>query len=443
MARKLIQDIIVKKNKDGAKTTVCVVSTVRNSEEDVHNERPIWVSTKKKNTEVYETAFGKEPVHNNGRKILWLLAVLMVAILVFVISSLFSSAEVTVIPDSHVIELNTSFKISKDPALADLTYDVVQLERSATRSVVPDSEENVERKATGKAILYNEYSDTKQRLKVNTRLEAANGLTYRIRDSIDVPGYKIVGGKKVPGSIEVNIIADEAGEKFNLKMTDLKGDFTIPGLKATPRYEKFYARLSSDISGGFIGMMKIVSDEKMSVYKKEIGDQLTAELLKEFISKKPDGYIYFNDLALMKFDDNEMQISETNEITEKAVLMMPIFESSKIASVIAKQNIKDFAGEPVYPLFDEGVFTSITGRTIDPMNEDTQYLNLKGTLKIVRSFDIEKMKALVAGVKKSAVEMLVNSEFGEEIKNVSINVRPQWNLSLPKNINDIKVNIAI
>ena len=57
------------------------------------------------------------------------------------------------------------------------------------------AEKEVSQKASGKIIIYNNYSTVSQRLINNTRFEANSGKIYRINSSIVVPGYKKVDGK--------------------------------------------------------------------------------------------------------------------------------------------------------------------------------------------------------------------------------------------------------
>ena len=81
-------------------------------------------------------------------------------------------------------------------------------------------------------------------------------MIYKIPESITVPGKKTVGGKSIPGSVETLIFADEPGEKYNLKISELKGDFKVAGFKGDKKYDFFYGRAKTDIDGGSSGVIK-------------------------------------------------------------------------------------------------------------------------------------------------------------------------------------------
>ena len=108
----------------------------------------------------------------------------------------------------------------------------------------------IEKKASGKITIYNEYSSGPQRLDVNTRFEAPDGKIFRLKSKVIIPGAKIESGKIVASSIEGEIIADKPGEAYNISPVS---NFTIPGLKGADKYEKFYGRSQNPMTGGFVG----------------------------------------------------------------------------------------------------------------------------------------------------------------------------------------------
>lgn len=101
-------------------------------------------------------------------------------------------------------------------------------------------------KAQGSVVIYNEYSETAQQLVATTRLETPEGLIFRITKGVTVPGITDAGE---PGAIEVAVVADQAGEAYNIGPTD----FTIPGFKGNPKFEKFSARSKGEMRGGASG----------------------------------------------------------------------------------------------------------------------------------------------------------------------------------------------
>jgi hypothetical protein len=101
-------------------------------------------------------------------------------------------------------------------------------------------------KARGTAVIYNEFSSEPQSLVATTRLETPDGKLFRLVEGVTVPGMTDVSGKKEPGAIEADVIADQVGAEYNIEPTT----FTIPGFKGGPKYAKFSAKSMKSMSGG-------------------------------------------------------------------------------------------------------------------------------------------------------------------------------------------------
>ncbi len=122
-------------------------------------------------------------------------------------------------------------------------------------------------KAKGAVIINNEYSDQPQTLIATTRLKNSEGKIYRITKDVTVPGMRSVGSDKEPGKVEVEVVADDFGEEFDMS----EGKFTIPGFEGGPKYEKFSAEVKEKISGGNMSdnPIKAVSEQDIIKAKKE------------------------------------------------------------------------------------------------------------------------------------------------------------------------------
>lgn len=109
--------------------------------------------------------------------------------------------------------------------------------------------EGTNQKARGTVVIYNSYSADAQSLVATTRLETADGKLFRLIGSVVVPGMTDSSGKKEPGAIEANVVADQAGPEYNIDATT----FTIPGFKGGPKYATFSARSTKTMTGGGSG----------------------------------------------------------------------------------------------------------------------------------------------------------------------------------------------
>jgi len=251
----------------------------------------------------------------------------------------------------------------------------------------------------------------------------------------------MVEGKKVPGSTEVEIIADAAGDKYNMKVADLKGDFKIPGFKGSPKYDGFYARLSADTTGGLVGKVKKVSETKLAAEKENLDKILNEDLIKELYQKKPDQYEIFKGnyfISYKNIPDTELN-SDKYVLTEEGTINALMFKKDSLADFIAKQKIKDFSGDPVELLWADDSIVSIVSTNSEPWMENSIKVKFSGDVRIVWSYDSKALSGYLVGQNKSIIDDLVNDKFKTSIKSLRAIIRPQWKKTFPENPSRVKL----
>ena len=441
----MIQDILVGKKSIRAIKKTEILSPAHKQEKSFSEKKERYCEPDKKVEKInnFSENISSKKITKGSQIFLWIVSFSLIAILLFLVSSFFSTASVIITPKSQLIALKDTFEAnsSSSPESKDLRFEIMTLKQETSKSIETDGEEDVERKSTGKAVIYNNYSQTKQRLINNTRLESIDGLIYRIRQSIDVPGYKTVSGKRVPGSVEVEIIADTAGDKYNMKISDLKGDFTIPGFKGNPKYSAFYGRLSSDITGGFVGKVKKVSEEKLSAGVSELKNTLKENLLKELYQKIPEQYVVFKDNYYIEYNQitDEQPESDKYNIKEEATINALMFKKTNLAEFLAKQKIKNYDGFPVDILWGDDLSVLATSTEANPWTQKTLKFKFTGVANLVWIYDSTGLTNLLLGQDKSIINSFVNNEFKDSIKNISAIIRPQWKSTFPDKISKIKL----
>ncbi len=348
--------------------------------------------------------------------------------------TVFASASVVVTPKSKDIPVAMKISASADKAEGTVRYEIVKLSKSQAVSVPATGEEEVELKAHGKIVVYNNFSSAPQRLISRTRFESPEGLIYRIPESVVVPGKS---GSN-PGSIEVEVFADETGDKYNIKKTD----FTVPGFKDDKaRYAGFYARSSTDMEGGFVGKRKTVSDDQKSTALKNARDVAKAGLEKDLKAKAPDGMTLLSSSTMYEYrempqEDQTSSVVLGEEVTAYAIMLNRGDLSDAIKSEYAAgypdwQNIpasiQDFSGLDVVKKPD----SIVAGSTMD--------LEISGSAKLVADIDTEQVKSALAGAGKSQIMPLINQY--PAISNVKVAIMPVWKQSFPKDPSKIAVKV--
>ena len=332
---------------------------------------------------------------------LWVVAVVSVLFLLFSFSFLFSGAVITITPRSEELLLNQNFSAVKNGTEEDLPFELVVISGEEIKNVQGGEEINVSTVAEGSVVIYNAFGSSPQRLDINTRLEGSNGKIYKTKKRIVVPGMK----GTTPGSVEAEIYGTEPGAEYNSAPLDFK----IFGFKGTSKYSKFYARSKGDITGGFVGKQRQISDLEKTSIVSELRASLEAKLLKKATDQIPNGFILFKDAAFFNVDSENFNSDGKSNIVPvsiKGTIFGVLFEEKSLTKKIIE---KSFPGEEQNDIFIrniKGLTFSITNGAAAPYqknvleNVKTVNFNLSGVSKAVWQVDKDKLLDDILGKKK-------------------------------------------
>ncbi len=366
--------------------------------------------------------------------------VVLAIILVFVVGSFFAGAHVAITPRYAVVNLDSTFTAYRDPAPGAVGFEIVEVSKESSRSVKATGEERIERPASGKIVVYNNYDDKPQKLIKNTRFETPDGKIYRIQESITVPGQtKDASGQTVPGSVEATVFADSAGESYNIDLTD----FTIPGFKEgnDPRYNAFYARSKTAMTGGFAGTVKTASDADTKAAEAEIDAELRESLKTDATVGLAEGFVVLPESAQYSFESLPNKEGENGNvmIARKGTLTLLAVNKDAIASAAAAERIAGYAGESVtFSDTDELSFQIVT-EPFDIVSATATDIRVTGPSTLVWTFDAEDIKGKLATKSRSDASGVFSTYPG--IEKADIVIRPFWKRSFPSDTADIEISI--
>ncbi len=378
---------------------------------------------------------------NVKRKRVFVTAILVFLIIGagFFVNVILGGAEVTIYPKMKDISVQAEFSAYTKPQAGELGYELLSLEAEGERQVKASGKETVSLRAEGKIFIYNTKSTAPQRLIKNTRFETKDGLIFRIKESVEVPGVtKDTKGNLVPGSIVADVFADGTGEQYNVEPSR----FTVPGLKNSDQYDSVYGESTAAFTGGFEGEKYIIDEAELATAKQALHMELRAKLLDELSQKRPAGFIVYDEAVTFAFDS--LPSTEYGEslatIKEKARLQVPMFKESEFSSFIADKTISDYGGDPVSILDPKTLafsYQSATTTVSDIANYPSLGFALKGSGKIIWDFDTEAIQKELAGIKKNDA----TNVFGKypSISNAQAEVRPFWASTFPEKPENIKI----
>ncbi len=361
----------------------------------------------------------------------------------FATNILLGGAEVTIHPKIKDISVQAEFSASAKPQVGELGYELLTLEATSEKQVKASGKENVSVRAEGKIFIYNAKNTSPQRLIKNTRFETKDGLIFRIKESVEVPGAaKDAKGNLVAGSIVADVFADGPGEQYNVEPTR----FTVPGLKGTDQYDSVYAESTAAFTGGFEGEKYIIDEAELQTAQQALHTELRNSLLEELKTKKPAGFVVFDSAVAFAFDS--LPATEYGEslatIKERARLQVPIFKESEFASFLADKTIADYTGDPVTLLNPEALtfsYQSATTSISDISTYESIDFSLKGGARVVWSFDTTALQNDLIGIPKSDANAVFSKY--SAISNAQAEVRPFWSSRFPENKDDIQVTMVL
>tara|TARA_B100000745_G_scaffold298646_1_gene247751 strand:+ start:15048 stop:16271 length:1224 start_codon:yes stop_codon:yes gene_type:complete len=375
-----------------------------------------------------------EPSQKSGRPIITLFLILIGALIVGGgVAMLFAGAKVVVHPLEREVPVNTTLEAS-EVETAPLPFEVVKIEKVATQPVPADGKETVEERASGVVTIYNEFSSTQQRWVTNTRFESPDGRIFRVKEPVVIPGME--DGK--PGTVEVTIHADEAGEAYNVGLVD----FTIPGLAGSPQFESLYAKAKTPLSGGFIGERAVVSESKAAEVRAIAREALTKDLNDTIADQIPSGFTLLEDSVAVVFeslsngaDDGSGQAN----IREKGTAIALVFPTDALAGSLAEKTIASYDEDDVTIGATNTLKVSNLPSAGELQGATELSVALEGTVDIVWKVSAEEIKTGIAGKSREAAESVLGNISG--IDRAELILRPFWRNSFPTDSEKITVSV--
>ncbi len=384
-----------------------------------------------------ENYYHEDSFPQNKKSKKWLfggLTVLAIVVFVFVMMTIFSSAKVSVTAKSQPI--NISMKIEAGPEMSGVSrvpYEIIKITKTKSVSVEATEEEMLERKASGKITIYNNFSNDPQRLITRTRFESPEGLIYRIPESVVVPGKTASG----PGTIEVEVFADEPGEKYNIN----KADFTIPGFKNdSARYKTFYAKSSVGMAGGFVGRVKKIDNTTRETTLKTIDTELQAEIQKELSLQTPANLVMLQNAIFFESKElSQKDSGDTATLTKEATGYALMLNKDRLSKVITEKYLSTSSPwQDIESMIEDFSSVKTAGLNSTP-NGEAMSLGLQGEAIAKAKVDINLLSESLAGAKRSSISSIVDQFVG--IESVKASIRPAWKRSFPDRADKIYVDI--
>lgn len=302
-----------------------------------------------------------------------------------------------------------------------LSYDILGSEKKSVSG----------KKAHGNVVVYNKYNSLPQPLVSTTRLESPDGKIFRLVKGIVVPGATEIDGVLQPGAIEAEVIADQAGEDYNIEPTK----FTIPGFSGGPKFDKFYAESSVSFTGGSINGESSEKTMAAAISRQDIDDAKikTEAALNEKIKTSINEQLHSGEVVLPQAEKIIITKSETNakvgrmsdslEYKAEATARALVFSEEDVKKTVlnSRQKNEDVSEE----------ISKLEYGSVDPDFENSTFnLKVYAEITTMPNFNTEKIKKEILGKNSDQLADILKNY--PSVKNANVNFWPWFISSVPQ-----------
>ncbi len=345
----------------------------------------------------------------------WIVVVLVGIVLVYGIGHMFKKATVSITHSEEVVTLSNSefalmpatTTIAGIPA-GTIVYQKKAFDVSATTTVAATGVQQVQNKASGKLVVYND-SASSQLLVATTRFQTPEGLIFRLNKTVTVSAKT---------NVTVDVTADQAGEKYNIGPKT----FTLPGLQGTAKAKTIYAKSAASMTGGSIGTVAQTSADELSASKGAIHDSIERTALEKATSQVPEGYVLLKGGMTVEFGDLKQvydQTTKTATLSQTALATIYYLEKLSLTDAIAKKSSAFSASKAM-----------VSTESLSAEIKTPVLLNISGTSTVRADFDENGLTMELAGKTRSEALSVVKGITG--VNAVEVSLRPWWERRLPE-----------
>lgn len=352
-------------------------------------------------------------------------------------------AEIVIVPKTQAIVQDLTLTADKSATKVDETQSkipgqLIKLDKKASKDFAATGQRQLNDKARGTITIYNEYSSSPQSLVQSTRFVSDNGKTFRLTKSVTVPGANIVEGKIIASSIDADVVADQPGEEYNIAPTNFK----IPGFQGNPKYDAFYGQSKSAMSGGAVGLAKVVSQDDFDKAKVSLWQDLRSSIDQELRAQVPNSLKILDGAIKEDINSTESNAAvggraDNFTLTIKGSGTVLLFDENDIYDLTAKKVDENLGNDKVLDEKSRQIeYTNIA----PDFNKGLLVFKIKVTEKLVWKVDVNGLKNLIAGKNEDQIKQAFNGR--QEIDKARILFWPFWVKSVPKDLDKIKINLS-
>ena len=291
----------------------------------------------------------------------------------------------------------------------------------------------VSSKASGVLTVYNAYSSEAQVLIATTRFVSPDGHLFRSTERVVVPGAKVSGGKLVPSTASVKVVAAAPGAAYNVPASN---GWTIPGFEGTPRYTKFYADASQAMTGGAEGTVVVATAGDIAAAKSKIESTLKDSLVSQLNILGADKFkVLPGAVAFATTSESVTQVSSDGNFS---VLVSGEMRELVFDEAMLKGQLLARAGVDASSTKLDSIDLTYGSTTLVTAQGQMAF-KVSGNLVYEPAVNVAAVKEEIAGHDAASLKSTIFGITGLEKANISF--WPFWVTTVPQDQSKIELNL--
>lgn len=315
-----------------------------------------------------------------------------------------------------------------------------EITKTASQEFSATGQSQEEGMAEGMITIYNNYQESIN-LKATTRfLSSEGGKYFQIPEWVNLPAASQSGGKTVPGTVKVEVVAMGAGEEYNIGPSQ----FSVPGLVGSPLYYQIHAESESSMTGGFSQSVKEITEGDIESANQSLKEELDKAACQELENKVGEGFVFLPSAIF----ERTVETSCAAEAGEKkagfscqgtAEIRVLAFQESFLKSLAQDMISKAIASDQE---IIEELLVIKEADAFPNQEKGEMKLDCKFSTEVYNDFSQEQLRAAVRGKDEQAIKSIIFRDF-PAIEKVKMRFWPFWVNHMPDKNDRIEITIQL
>lgn len=361
---------------------------------------------------------------------------------VFSLQFFFAKAQVSVWPRTHEVtareHLTARVGAERTDAEQGSIHAVLMSEEKSLTRLFPATGTSTEQgRAKGTIRVFNGFSTFPQKLVAQTRFLSEEGKLFRSLGAMVVPAGRMEEGKLVAGSLDIEVVAAESGEEYNIGPSN----FSLPGLFGNPAYTTITGKSFDPMAGGSKTEVSVVTESDLNAARDALVAELQEEAQNALEATVPEGMV----LLAQTLD---LQVLQAFSPIKAGAPLDSFNFSAKVqgtATVFSRADVENAAQAFLAQSAQEGEALALKTLNIEytnvEMNTSSQSISfdVNTSALVYQEIDPIELKARLAGASKE--EAVLSLSQNSALEKAEIILFPFWLQSLPQDPNAVEVII--